>query len=66
MRFSELAGKELVDVREGVRLGELGDADLVFEADTGYVRSVVVAPRRSWWQRHRTRSTRTTGLSMAM
>lgn len=53
MRFSELAGKELIDVRDGVRLGELGDAELVFEAATGFVRSVVVAPRRAWWQRHR-------------
>lgn len=53
MRFSELAGKELIDVRDGVRLGELGDAELVFEAATGFVRSVVVSPRRAWWQRHR-------------
>lgn len=53
MRFSDLAGKELIDVREGLRLGELGDAELVFEVRTGKVRAIVVAPHGPWWRRSR-------------
>lgn len=53
MRFSDLAGKELIDVREGLRLGELGDAELVFEVRTGKVRAIVVAPQGPWWRRSR-------------
>lgn len=53
MRFSDLAGKELIDVREGLRLGELGDAELVFEMRTGKVRAIVVAPQGPWWRRSR-------------
>lgn len=53
MRLSELAGKELIDIRDGMRLGPLGNADLVFEARTGRVRAIVVAPRGRWWERQR-------------
>lgn len=53
MRFSDLAGKEIIDVREGLRLGELGDAELVFEVRTGKVRAIVVTPHGPWWRRSR-------------
>lgn len=53
MRFSELAGKEVVDLHQGVKLGVLGEADIVFEARTGKVRAIVLAERGSWWHRGR-------------
>lgn len=35
MLLSELAEKELIQVKEGVRYGLLADTDLLFEAKTG-------------------------------
>lgn len=53
MRFSDLAGKEVVDLHQGVKLGVLGEADIVFEAQTGKVRAIVLAERGSWFHRGR-------------
>lgn len=53
MRFSDLAGKEIIDLDQGVRLGVLGEADIVFESRTGRVRAIVIAERGSWWHRGR-------------
>mgnify|MGYP002510700426 CR=1 FL=1 len=35
MLLSELAEKELIQVKEGIRYGLLADTDLLFEAETG-------------------------------
>lgn len=37
MLLSELAEKELIQVKEGVRYGLLGDTDLLFEPETGKI-----------------------------
>ncbi|HAG08764.1 MAG TPA: YlmC/YmxH family sporulation protein [Desulfotomaculum sp.] len=46
MRLSELGGKEIINISNGARLGIVGESDLVFDENTGQVRSIVL-PRRS-------------------
>jgi len=45
MRFSELAGKEIINTHDGSRLGLLGDSDLVVNARTGKILSLVIVKR---------------------
>jgi YlmC/YmxH family sporulation protein len=42
MRLSELAGKELIDVRSGTRIGLLGGADLYIDEASGAIHSIVI------------------------
>lgn len=46
MRLSELAGKEIINIFDGVRLGTIGDSDLVIDPENGEVASIVL-PQRS-------------------
>lgn len=43
MRLSELAGKELVDVQTGTKIGQLGGADLWIEEETGRIDSILLS-----------------------
>jgi len=45
MRFSELAGKEIINTFDGSRLGLLGDSDLTINQRTGKIVSLVVVKR---------------------
>ena len=45
MRFSELAGKEIINTYDGSRLGLLGDSDLSINQRTGKIVSLVVVKR---------------------
>jgi len=45
MKFSELAGKEIINTFDGSRLGLLGDSDLVINPRTGKILSLVVVKR---------------------
>ncbi|MFD2171297.1 YlmC/YmxH family sporulation protein [Tumebacillus lipolyticus] len=42
MKLSELAGKELIDVRSGTRVGLLGSADLFIDEESGVIHSIVI------------------------
>ncbi|ASS75591.1 hypothetical protein CIG75_11740 [Tumebacillus algifaecis] len=42
MRLSDLAGKELIDVRSGTRIGLLGSADLYIDEESGSIDSIVI------------------------
>lgn len=48
MRYSELAGKEIIDIAEGRRLGVINDTDLIIDSETGKVLAIVLPdyPRR--------------------
>ncbi len=48
MRFSELEGKEVIDIAEGVRLGPCGQADLLVDAETGRIEALLIPYRRRW------------------
>jgi len=45
VKFSELAGKEIINTFDGSRLGLLGDSDLVINGRTGKILSLVVCKR---------------------
>lgn len=42
MRWSDLAGKEIINLHDGARLGRVSDAELVFDPETGEIVSLMV------------------------
>jgi len=42
MRLSSLAGKEIINLYDGARLGMVGDSELVIDTDSGKVDSIIV------------------------
>lgn len=46
MRVSELVGKEIVNLYNGVRMGVIGESDLILDAETGRIHSILL-PRRA-------------------
>ena len=42
MYLSKLEGKEIINLYDGSRLGVLGNAELVFNPDTGYIEALVL------------------------
>ena len=53
MRFSELAGKEVISIDEGARLGIISESDLVIDTQSGTIRSLII-PNRGTFLRRRT------------
>lgn len=45
MRLSELIGKEVVNLYDGTRLGVLGEADLLFDGETGDMEAIILPSR---------------------
>ncbi|HHW06234.1 MAG TPA: YlmC/YmxH family sporulation protein [Clostridia bacterium] len=45
MRLSEFAGKEIINIFDGARLGTVSESDLIIDGDTGTVESIVVPGR---------------------
>ncbi|WP_186577422.1 YlmC/YmxH family sporulation protein [Aquibacillus kalidii] len=48
MRYKDLSGKEIVNVKSGSRLGVLGQTDLEINEKTGKIESFIV-PNYSWF-----------------
>lgn len=46
MRWSELAGKEIINLHDGAHLGRVSDADMVFDPETGEIDSLMVYGKR--------------------
>lgn len=42
MRLSEIGDKEIVDLRNGSRHGQLWDAEMLFEKENGKIKSILV------------------------
>ncbi|TCS82996.1 YlmC/YmxH family sporulation protein [Tepidibacillus fermentans] len=42
MRFSELSGKEIVDLNNGERIGTIGPTDMVIDPNTGKIEGLVI------------------------
>ncbi len=42
MRLSELEGKEIVNIYDGMRLGTVGESDLIINCETGEVVSIIL------------------------
>lgn len=51
MRYSDLAGKEIIDIDAGLRLGVVNDTDLVIDAEKGKVVAIIIPARGRWWNR---------------
>lgn len=49
MRYSDLAGKEIIAVDEGIRLGVVDHTDLVINVRTGEVDSIIIPYGRRFW-----------------
>ncbi|HHT72716.1 MAG TPA: YlmC/YmxH family sporulation protein [Firmicutes bacterium] len=49
MRYSDLAGKEIIAVDEGIRLGVVDHTDLVINTRTGEVDSIIIPYGRRLW-----------------
>lgn len=45
MLFSDLLGKEVVNLVDGARLGVVGDSDLVIDVPTGQIVSIILPHR---------------------
>ena len=52
MRLSQLAGKNIVNIYDGSRLGSVQESDLLFEAETGEIIEMIIPPRSSRWSGH--------------
>jgi len=48
MRFTELMGKEIINLYDGSRLGSFADADLILDAEEGKVAAIILPPRGGW------------------
>ena len=42
MRLSEVGDKEIIDLKNGSRHGQLWDAEMLFEKDTGKIKSILI------------------------
>ncbi|TYO97876.1 YlmC/YmxH family sporulation protein [Desulfallas thermosapovorans] len=45
MRLGELAGKEIININDGARLGVVGETDLAIDDETGQIKSIIL-PRK--------------------
>lgn len=48
MRYKDISGKEIVNVRHGSRLGVLGQTDLEINEKTGQIESFII-PNYKWF-----------------
>jgi YlmC/YmxH family sporulation protein len=46
VRISDLAGKEIINIFDGVRLGTIGDSDMIIDPESGEIISILL-PHRS-------------------
>jgi len=44
--MAELAGKEIININDGARLGVVGETDLAIDVETGIIQSIIL-PRKS-------------------
>jgi len=51
LRYSDLAGKEIIDIDEGVRIGVISETDLVVDCVEGCIRSIIIPTRGRFWGR---------------
>ncbi|WP_048602450.1 YlmC/YmxH family sporulation protein [Rubeoparvulum massiliense] len=42
MRYSQIAGKEIIDLERGERLGQIGETDLDVNPLTGEIRAIIL------------------------
>ncbi len=45
MRMSELIGKEIININDGLKMGLVGDSDLVINPESGEIHSIILPNR---------------------
>lgn len=50
MRYSELSGKEIICIDEGIRLGIVDHTDLIINLRTGTVDSIIIPYGNRWFR----------------
>jgi YlmC/YmxH family sporulation protein len=45
MRLNDLIGKEMVNIYDGMRMGIVGDSDMLIDPDTGRIVSIILPNR---------------------
>lgn len=45
MRLNELIGKEMVNIYDGMRMGTVGESDMVVDQETGNIVSIILPNR---------------------
>ena len=45
MRLNELIGKEMVNIYDGMRMGIVGDSDMLVDQETGQIVSIILPNR---------------------
>lgn len=48
MRFREISGKEIIDVKQGIKLGVLGQTDLEIDEQNGQIEAFII-PSYKWF-----------------
>ncbi|MDL4840114.1 YlmC/YmxH family sporulation protein [Aquibacillus rhizosphaerae] len=48
MKYKDMSGKEIVNIKSGTRLGILGQTDLELDERTGQIESFII-PNYSWF-----------------
>jgi YlmC/YmxH family sporulation protein len=51
LKYSDLAGKEIIDIDAGARLGVVSQSDLVIDIATGTVRSIIIPYKSGFFSR---------------
>ena len=51
MRYSDFAGKEIVCIDEGIRLGVVSETDLIINTETGKVDSIIIPYGKSFFHK---------------
>ncbi len=46
IRLSDLAGKEVINIIDGAKLGVIGEADMVIDINSGEIQSIIL-PRKN-------------------
>ncbi len=55
VRLSDLIGKDIVNIQDGCRLGTVADSDLVIQAESGEIDSIILPSRNgllNMWNRN--------------
>lgn len=45
MRLNELVGKEMVNIFDGMRMGTVGDSDMLIDEESGHIISIILPNR---------------------
>jgi YlmC/YmxH family sporulation protein len=48
LRLSDLVGKEIINIFDGVRLGTIGDSDMIIDPESGEVVSIILPGRSNF------------------